>query len=169
MTIAVIIFYFFVATAAVSVVGIMLSKNVFKSALLLLTVLLSLAAIYVLAFAEFVAVTQILIYAGGVMVLIIFGIMLTSRITEKALTVANGNIIGGILAGMALMIFLANFISEEPVMKPTQSINPDRNIESIGTGFMTTFALPFEVAGVLLLVALIGAVVISSTIKSNKA
>lgn len=168
MTLVTIIFYFFIASATVATLGILLSKNVFKSALLLLVVLLSLAAIYVIAFAEFVAVTQILIYAGGIAVVIIFGIMLTSKITGKAVAVANGNLFGGVLGGLTLMILLGNFISDEFNVQATENVSPEKNIETIGTGFMTSYALPFELAGVLLLVALIGAAVISSTLKSEK-
>lgn len=169
MTFITIIFYFFIASAALATLGILVSRNVFKSALLLLVSLLSLAAIYVIAFAEFVAVTQILIYAGGIAVVIIFGIMLTSKISGKAVAVANGNLFGGILGGLTLMILLGNFISDEFTVNNVQSISPDKNIETIGTSFMTSYALPFELAGILLLIALIGAAVISSTLKSEKA
>ncbi len=87
MTDASILFYPFALLAAVAAVAILVVRNVFYGALWLLTCLLSVAAIYVLANAEFVAVTQILIYAGGIAVVILFGVMLTSRVAGVPLVV----------------------------------------------------------------------------------
>ncbi|HPH47169.1 MAG TPA: NADH-quinone oxidoreductase subunit J, partial [Chryseolinea sp.] len=69
MTVLNFIFYFLEAVAALSAISIIFIRNVFYGALLLITCLLALAGIYVLAFAEFIAVTQILIYAGGILVI----------------------------------------------------------------------------------------------------
>jgi NADH-quinone oxidoreductase subunit J len=168
MNLVAIIFYFFVLLAALSAMGILLMKNVFKAALLLLICLLCLAAIYILAFAEFVAVTQILIYAGGVMVVIIFGIMLTSRLAGKPLEVNNANIFSGLLASIILLILLVNFYSKYFTITNSGSLPTTGSIETIGINFMTKFALPFEIAGILLLVALIGAAVITSFMKIKK-
>src|SRR5207253_2250665 len=87
MSIQQIVYYFFLFLAAGSALGILFIKNVFKGALLLLICLLSIASLYVFMFAEFVAVTQIMIYAGGVVIVIIFGIMLTTRLSGEALKV----------------------------------------------------------------------------------
>src|SRR5689334_22515660 len=106
MNIVTLVFYFFMFIAAASAAGILLIKNVFKGALLLLICLLSLAAVYVLAFAEFVAITQIMIYAGGILVVIIFGIMLTSKISGKPLVVQNANWFGGLLVSITLLVLL---------------------------------------------------------------
>src|SRR5687767_9782869 len=95
-----ILFYFFMLLAAISAGAIVFSKNVFKSALFLLICLLSIAALYVLSFAEFLAVAQVLIYAGGILVIIIFGIMLTTRISGRPLVVENTNIFSGAIAGI---------------------------------------------------------------------
>jgi NADH:ubiquinone oxidoreductase subunit 6 (subunit J) len=97
MTLATFMLYFFEAIAAAAAIAIVLVRNVFYGALLLIVCLLALAGIYVLAFAEFVAVTQILIYAGGILVIIIFGIMLTTRIADKPLKVEHANIFSGLL------------------------------------------------------------------------
>jgi NADH:ubiquinone oxidoreductase subunit 6 (subunit J) len=168
MTFTAYMFYFFELAAAVSAIGILLSKNVFKSALLLLCCLLSLAAIFVMAFAEFVAVTQILIYAGGVMIVVIFGIMLTSKISGKALIVENGNVFGGLLIALTLLIFFANFISVGLSLPSPTVIDTQSQLRNIGIGLITTFSLPFEIAGILLLVTLVGAAITSSTFKSKK-
>lgn len=162
------VFYFFVLTAAGSAIGILLSRNVFKGALFLLTCLLSLAAVYVLAFAEFVAITQILIYAGGILVVIIFGIMLTTKISGKPLQVRNTDIFSGLLVMFVLLGLLVIYIPTDLVLPSSNALNPAENISTIGISFMTTFSLPFELAGILLLVALIGAAVISSFAKPKK-
>ena len=70
------LFYFFEAVAAISSIALVFIRNVFYGALLLISCLLALAGIYVLAFAEFIAVTQIMVYAGGILVVIILGIKL---------------------------------------------------------------------------------------------
>ena len=162
------IFYFFLLTAAASAIGILLSKNVFKAALLLLLCLVSVAALYVLASAEFVAITQILIYAGGVMVVIIFGIMLTKKYSGKALEAGHTNLFYGILAGsllLGLLIYsLANMTLPANTSVNTSPILP----ETIGVNLITKFALPFELTGVLLLISLIAAAVLASFVKSKK-
>ena len=167
MSMVAIIFYFFILIASLSAIGILLMTNVFKAALLLLICLLSVAALYILAFAEFVAITQILIYAGGVLVLILFGIMLTSKLSGKPLQVSNTNLFIGFLACALLFTLLVNFISDYTIISLPNASLPE-NITTIGINFMTGYALPFEISGILLLVALIGAAVITSFIKTKK-
>jgi NADH:ubiquinone oxidoreductase subunit 6 (subunit J) len=155
-----VIFYFFEATAAVGAIGIVFARNLFYGALLLIVCLLSVSGLYVLAFAEFIAVTQIMVYAGGVLVLIIFGIMLTSRIGKENLAVEHGNLISGSAAALALLLLLCYHIGLVPKQRLTGF---DQNaIEGIGTNLMTSHLLPFELAGIILLISLIGAAVIAS-------
>lgn len=160
-----VILYTFEALAAISAIGILFTKNVFYGALLLIVCLLSMAGIYVILNAEFAAVTQILVYAGGIIVLIIFGVMLTSKISGKALTVKTQYWFGGMLAGLSFLLLLVKFFSEvdfynsSPVAR-TSSYN---SINHIGILFMTDYVLPFEITGVLLLVALLGAAVVASS------
>jgi NADH-quinone oxidoreductase subunit J len=155
----------FLALAAIASVAILLSKNVFKSALFLLICLLSLAGIYVLAFAEFLAVTQVLVYAGGILVVIIFGIMLTTRISGKPLVVDNGNIFGGILAGIGVFVLLAKYLPRKSFIKSDNA--KAETISEFGLQVFIDYSLPFEVAGLLLLIALIGAGVITSHLKTK--
>ena len=167
MNLTSILFYTFEALAALSSIALIFVRNVFHGALLLITCLLALAGIYVLAFAEFVAVTQILVYAGGILVVIIFGIMLTTKLSGKPLHIEHAYRFSGILAGslfFALLIFTIAKESFENLPPPS----PLTEIRTIGVGLMTDFALPFEVAGILLLVALIGAAIIASSTKTKK-
>jgi len=160
-----ILFYFFVTLAAAAAGGILFSKNVFKSALLLLVALLSVAALYVLSFAEFLAVTQILIYAGGILVIIIFGIMLTTKISGRPLVVENRHIFSGALAGVGLFVVLTRYLPLLP--KYGENGLSPTNIDVIGFTIFSLYALPFEIAGILLLVALIGAAVVTAHLKSK--
>ncbi|HMG94033.1 MAG TPA: NADH-quinone oxidoreductase subunit J [Chryseolinea sp.] len=168
MNLTSILFYSFEALAALSSIALIFVRNVFHGALLLITGLLALAGIYVLAFAEFVAVTQILVYAGGILVVIIFGIMLTTKLSGKPLLIEHAYRFSGTLAGIgffALLIFSIVNASFKNLPPPPTRLT---EIRTIGVGLMTDFALPFEVAGILLLVALIGAAIIASSTKSNK-
>ncbi len=168
MTLLNFIFYFLEAVAAVSAISMIFIRNVFYGALLVVTCLLALAGIYVLAFAEFIAVTQILIYAGGILVVIIFGIMLTSKISGKPLVVQHSNVIAGVLAGVTFLGLLIYFIAAQKFNPfSTTKFAPEKSIQNFGTGLMSDFILPFEIAGIVLLVALIGAAVMASSIKSK--
>ena len=159
------LFYFFMALTAGSAVGMLFSKNIFKSALYLLMALLSIAALYVLAFAEFLAVTQILIYAGGVLVIIIFGIMLTTKISGRPLIVKHTHLLSGGAVGIGLFVLLTRYLPSLQKQE-TEGLSPE-NINVIGMVVFSEFSLPFEIAGVLLLVALVGAAVITSQLKSK--
>jgi NADH:ubiquinone oxidoreductase subunit 6 (subunit J) len=167
MTVALIAFYFFVATTLGSAVAIVFSKNIFKAVLWLLVCLLAIAALFVLSFAEFVAVTQILIYAGGVLVVILFGIMFTSKIAGKPLRVENTNLFSGVITGVVVFALLSKLILKNIPRGETTSQTP-HSVETIGNYLITDYSLPFEVVGVLLLIALIGAAVTTSFMKSKR-
>lgn len=171
MGLAAIMFYFFEGAAALSAVSLIFTRSVFYGALLLIVCLLSLAALYILAFAEFVAVTQILVYAGGIVVVILFGVMLTAKIGEKPLVVQHGNIFGGILAAASLLALLLyglaahDFSLQEAVAVPRV---PKNEVQETGLVMMRDYVLPFEVAGIILLMALVGAAIIAARTKHNR-
>ena len=164
------IFYFFEAAAALSAISLIFIRNVFYGALLLIGCLLALAGIYVLAFAEFIAVTQILVYAGGILVVILFGIMLTTKISGKPLVVEHNNKLSGALVGISfLVLIIYSLLKESFTIAPSSNRTTDfDNLQIIGIGLMNDFVLPFEIAGILLLISLIGASVVASTAKSKK-
>lgn len=166
MNLTSILFYTFEAVAALSSIALIFVRNVFHGALLLLTCLVALAGIYVLAFAEFVAVTQILVYAGGILVVIIFGIMLTTKLSGKPLSIEHTYLFSGTLAGLLFFGLLVFHISTESFR--VSSAPQPTEIKTLGVDLMTDFALPFEVAGILLLISLIGAAIIASTTKTGR-
>jgi len=158
------IFLFFAGLSAMAAIAIVFSKNVFRSALWLLVCLLSLAGLYVLSTAEFLAVAQILIYAGGILVILLFGIMLTTRISGKPLVVEHRHILSGALTAVALFVLLSLYLPGLTVEKNMLSPEP---VSTLGLQLFSQYSLVFEIAGVLLLVALIGAAVIASELKSK--
>lgn len=170
MNIVTIIFYFFAALAALAALSIIFIKNVYYAALSLIVCLVSLAGIYIIAFAEFVAITQILIYAGGIVVLIIFGIMLTAKISGKPLLVQHQyQLIGTSVGSIFFILLLSQFSSTSFYQQSTGTINADyTSINTIGILVMSDYVLPFEIVGLLLLIALIGAAVIASSFNSIK-
>lgn len=167
---AAIMFTFFEAAAALSAVSLIFIRQVFYGALLLIVCLLSLAALYILAFAEFVAVTQILVYAGGIVVVILFGVMLTARIGEKPLVVQHGNIAGGVLAAASLLALLLYGLAghDFTAVAQTGALTTQDAVRDTGLVMMRDFVLPFELAGMLLLMALVGAAVIAARTKNKR-
>tara|TARA_B100000427_G_C15294809_1_gene501351 strand:- start:92 stop:586 length:495 start_codon:yes stop_codon:yes gene_type:complete len=158
------IFWFIAILTIVSGSIVVLSNNLIYSAVSLLFTLLGIAGLYVFLWADFIAITQILIYVGGILVLIIFGIMLTHRITDVTLSQSsNQQILGG---GIVLVIFLglSYMILNTPWLQ-NSAVEPQETIKQIGNLLMIDYLLPFEVASILLLAALIGAALLSRSSK----
>jgi NADH:ubiquinone oxidoreductase subunit 6 (subunit J) len=168
MNLVLLAFGFFVFATVGSAVATLLSKNVFKAALWLLVCLLSIAALFVMSFAEFVAVTQILIYAGGLLVVILFGIMFTSKLAAKPLHVEHTNLFTGLLAGLLILVLLTKLILKYIPSANANAREPQHSIETIGKYLVTDYSLPFEVMGVLLLITLIGAAVVTAFMKLKR-
>lgn len=163
MTLVAFLFYFFIATTALSAIALLFLKNIFHAALALLTCLLSLAALFVLLQAEFLAVSQILLYAGGVVILIIFGIMLTTKAGGQAVPITNTGLLPGLAVGAGVFFLLLFFVRKSLFTLPSSTQEPmvNNNIEGIGIAILTDYVLPFELAGVLLLAVLMGAAIIA--------
>lgn len=148
--------YFFAGLSAAAALGVLLFRQVLYAALSLLACLLSLAGLYIVMQAEYVAVTQIIIYAAGILVIILFGIMITSRLAGKPMQVSTQYpVIGSLLA---LLIFCALVLSQPAVTSHTSDFSTN-HWQRAGRWLMTEYALAFESAGVLLLICLIGAAV----------
>jgi NAD(P)H-quinone oxidoreductase subunit 6 len=157
-----VLFYLIAALTVAGAAGVALSRNILYSALGLLMALLGAGSLYVFLSADFVAVTQLLVYIGGVLVLVLFAVMLTNRIDE--VTVSNSSL--GLFGGFLL------FVAVAPVLLAVAALTPwslggaaaapvASTTAAIGHGFLTTWLLPFEVASLVLLATLVGAVVIA--------
>ncbi len=155
-----VLFYVLAAVTVAGAAGVALSRNILYSAFGLLMALLGAGALYVMLSADFVAVTQLLIYIGGVLVLILFAVMLTSRITE--VNVSNTSF--GLFGGFLLFVAGAPVLLAVAVITPWSAGTPAAlapTTQAIGDAFLTRWLLPFEVASLVLLSTLIGAIVIA--------
>ena len=161
-----IVFYIFAAICVGSAGYIVFTKNIIHAAFALMATFLSISAIYVFAGADFIAITQIMIYVGGILILIVFGVMLTNRLSGKALKSPSSNHFMGILAGGGLLLILLRTILSVDFYTIGWMEDNNRYFESntskaLGMGLMSNYLLIFEIVAVLLLVALIGAVVLA--------
>lgn len=146
----------FMVFAAVSALGIVFTKNVLHAAMLLVAVLISLAAIFVLFQAEFVAVVQILVYAGGIVVLLAFGIMMTNRDRSGRPVSGSQMLVPAVIIAAFLMAFLPKIVGQFNFSTELNKSNQS-DVEIIGIGFMTEYLLAFELIAFILLAVLVGA------------
>jgi len=159
-----IVFWFFVVLTIVSAVMVVISKNLLYSAVALLVTFLGVAALYIFLWADFMAGTQVMIYVGGILVLILFGIMLTHKITSVRISHATVHRGFGAIAAILIFSGLVWMILNTPWINII-TYEPVQTVHDIGVLLMTDFLLPFEVASVLLLGALIGAAVLARKTK----
>ncbi len=141
-----------------SSLAVVLSRNLFHSVLYLAVALVATAGVFLHLGAEFLAAVQILLYAGGVVTIVVFAIMLTERLVGERLTqttrqLANGAIVSGTVL-VALLLFLTRVELPRPRERPP--LVGDLT-QAIGRDLLTRFALPFELLAVLFLAALLGA------------
>jgi NADH-quinone oxidoreductase subunit J len=136
-------------------------RNIFHAAIYLIVALFSVAGFFILLQAEFLAAVQVLIYVGAVAVLMIFAVMLTSRITDARVQAQNSQV--GVGAVVALVLFM---VISFCVWSTNWEVSPlpmeVDNTRALGRMIMTKFVLPFEIVSVLLLAAMVGAIVIAS-------
>jgi NADH:ubiquinone oxidoreductase subunit 6 (subunit J) len=142
---------------------ILLSNNVIYAALGLMICLLGVAAIFVFAGADFLAVTQIMVYVGGVLTLMIFGIMLSKRadLDQTSKSTTTNKFVGSLtflVVGGGLIALLTKMDWNQQVGLGIQK----STVSKIGEQLLTNYLLPFEIIAVLLLVALVGAVFVAS-------
>ena len=156
-------FYFLAAVAVMSAILVITRKNAVHSALSLIVTLLSLAGLYLMLYAPFVAGVQVILYAGGIMVLFLFVIMLVSLERSVKEEQFNKQWHVGILACLVLGGMLLYVVGKGRAIFPnSQAILPEStNTQQIGLALYQQYLLPFEIASLLLLVAIVGAVVMA--------
>jgi len=136
------------------------SRNIIYSAFSLLGTFAGVAGLYIFLGADFVAGVQLLIYVGGILVLILFAVMLTHRITDVEITNRAAGRIPALLIVGLLIYFLFQTIRETSWVKAKEILYQPTTAK-IGDLFLEDYLLPFELASLILLAAMIGAVVIS--------
>jgi len=144
-----------------SALAVVALRNLLHSALALALAFIGVAGLYFLLQAEFLAVVQILLYVGAVTILIVFAIMLTRRLMQQQLFQFTGKWWLAAPLALLLMALIGPVVwSTSWLLRPKEAV-PANATAALGEKLMTTYALPFEIASVLLLVALVGAIVVA--------
>jgi NADH-quinone oxidoreductase subunit J len=157
-----VLFFLFAGLAIACALSTVYHRNPLYSAISLIGVLISLSCVYVTLAAPFIAAVQVLIYAGAIMVLVIFVIMLLNLDEERRLSRLSylygaGGFLGVVLLSQTLFVYYA--VKKTPQV-PINSAETIGKTMSIGEGMYTEYLLPVEIVGVLLLMAIIGGVVL---------
>jgi NADH-quinone oxidoreductase subunit J len=158
-----VLFFLFAGLAIASAISMVYHKNPLYSAISLVGVFISLSCIYVTLAAPFIAAVQILIYAGAIMVLVVFVIMLLNLEEDRQLgrlkyLFALGGALGAVLLVQTFFIFYA--VMRAPNVPSDQSVTAGKTL-SLGQAMYTEYLLPVEIVGILLLMAIIGAVILA--------
>ena len=156
-----ILFYVFAALTVGSAMVVVFARSLIYSAFSLLFTFMGVAGLYVLLTADFIAVAQIMVYIGGILILLVFGVMLTRRAVDVEISTGTLRVLpASAIVGIALATIGYTFyrtrwaeVDHVPDIEGTTM--------ELGELLMTTYVLPFEVAGILLLVTVMGAALIA--------
>ncbi|HSL90236.1 MAG TPA: NADH-quinone oxidoreductase subunit J [Ignavibacteriaceae bacterium] len=150
------IFYLFAALTLISGFFVVTNRNVVHSAFFLLFTFFGVAGIYVLLGADFVAIVQLIVYVGGILILMLFGVMLTNKITNVEIKTGSTNVFGAVIGvGLFSGALLAAMINSNWKIVDTEL--PLNTTGALGHLLMQEYVLIFELLGIILLIALIGA------------
>src|SRR6266404_490161 len=158
------LFILFAGLAVGCAVSMVAQRNPLYGAISLIGVFISLACLYVTLAAPFIAAVQVIVYAGAIMVLVVFVIMLLNVEDEERLPLRLRSLVP-IAVGLAAVLFaeaafIIFFVQASPAT-PTTNISDVGLTSSIGSGLFTTYLLPFEITSVLLLMAIVGAITLA--------
>ncbi|MDZ7289276.1 MAG: NADH-quinone oxidoreductase subunit J [candidate division KSB1 bacterium] len=156
MTFFDVMFYVLAAMILLSAAIMVFAKNLIYNAVGLLFAFFGVAGLYVMLGADFLAATQLLIYVGGILVLLLFGVMLSQRITGLEMRTGTLQMLPAVIVCAGVVAILLRMIWMSPWQK-TEVGEPAATTRTIGTLFMTDYLIPFEIVSVLLLAALVGA------------
>jgi len=156
-----ILFYVFAALTVLSAFVVVFARSIIYAAFSLLFTFLGVAGLYVLLSADFLAVVQIMVYVGGILVLLVFGVMLTRNATNIEVDTGTLKTLPAlIIVSVTLALFIQLFTRTDwSVVDGIPEI--DGTTMEIGEMLVTTYIMPFEVIGILLLVAIMGAALIA--------
>jgi NADH-quinone oxidoreductase subunit J len=156
MSIYDIIFYLFAAVTLLSAFFVVTSRNIVHAAFYLLFTFFGVAGIYVMLGADFVAIVQLIIYVGGILILLIFGVMLTNKITQVEIKTGTIHTLPAAI-GVGLFTGIVGAVILNTEWLVVDAKMPESTLSVIGTMLVNEYVLIFELLGILLLVALIGA------------
>jgi NADH-quinone oxidoreductase subunit J len=158
-----ILFYFFAVLAVASAILMVTRRNIVHGAVFLITTLLATAGIFLQLQAEFLFVVQVILYVGGIMVLFVFVIMLVNLDVSMRLVQFNRQwfVAAALALVLGAQVLLAFWIGRGAFHFQKVAELPPKNTEAVGEALFRHYMLPFEIASILLLVAMIGAVVMA--------
>jgi len=152
-------FYLLGGMTLAAALGMVLTRNLFHSALCLGVALLGVAGLYLYLGAEFLAVVQVLIYVGAILTLLVFGVMLTARMADPTVPPLNRQAWAAALVALGIGWALVTALARTPALgQAPATVVP---LTELGAGLVTTYVLPFEVLSLILVSALVGAIVIA--------
>jgi len=150
------LFYIVGGATVISALGVCLCKNIVRMAVCLFIALGSVAMLYFLLAANFLAAIQLIVYAGGTLILLVFGVMLTSKSPWVRYEPRKRELVAA--AAVALvMLFSLCAIYVRAVWPESEGIVPGASVADLGKQLLTVYVVPFEVAGVLLMIVMVGA------------
>ncbi|MFO0973563.1 MAG: NADH-quinone oxidoreductase subunit J [Phycisphaerae bacterium] len=150
-------FYLFAGVTLGAALGIVLTGNIVRAALYLLGALGGVGGLYFLLMANLLAAVQLIVYAGGTLVLIIFGVMLTSRTPWARFKPSRGEAALGAVVALGLFTALARVLTGVNWSAGAQAMESPATVRLVGNLLLQEYLVPFEAASVLLLVVMIGA------------
>jgi len=153
------IFYLLAAFTVWAAAVVVLGRNIVRAAVALIFSFCGVAGLYLLLEADFLAAVQVLIYVGGITILLLFAIMLTTRIAGGTRVVNDQMLLGGVV-GLGLLAGLVYAVGRGIPGIATAPPLPETT-PFLGRALLTTYALPFEAVSILLLAALVGAIILA--------
>ncbi len=150
------IFYLFAAITVLSAFFVVTSRNIVHAAFYLLFTFFGVTGIYVLLGADFVAIVQLIVYVGGILILLIFGVMITNKITQVDIKTGTVHTLPAAI-GVGLFTGIVGAVIFNTEWAVVDSPMPVATLSTLGEMLLTEYVLIFELLGILLLVALIGA------------
>ena len=157
MTLSDIAFWVLSVLLVGSALAVVLSKNLFHAVLWLALALTGTAGVFLLLNAEFLAAVQLLLYAGGIITIVVFAIVVTERLVGERLSQTNRGVVSGALVAIGLLVIIVNTLMQREL--PSSPLPQLSDLTRLmGEQVLTTFVLPFELLALLMLAAMLGAI-----------
>jgi NADH-quinone oxidoreductase subunit J len=156
------LFYIAAAVTLVAAVGLITTRNIVYAALFLLVALLGVAGLFILLYAEFLALVQLLIYGGAIVIVILFALMLTRSGEFDAVTEHRRWPVAAVVSVGLFALLVAASVGDSGLYN--SQVRTGVEFETLGRTLFELWAIPFEIASVVLLIALVGAVVVGRSV-----
>lgn len=161
-------FYLLAATIVVSALLVVMLKNIVHSVLWLAVCFVSMGGLFLTLDADFLAAVQVLVYAGAVCIMVVFGIMHIQRGNMGSTNLFNNQTKAAAGVVALVLVVCGYLVATTPWASPAVAV-PEKTVESIAEIMLTKYVIPFEVAAILLLVALVGAIFLAKEVKKADA